>query len=327
MICDQNKGELVLLTGASGFIGTRIQKLLLMQGYRVRALRRKPRDLKSQVSSVVGDLTDLSTCQRAIEDAKIVIHLAGEKRDQSRFWSVNVEGTKNLLNVAVSNDIERFVHVSSVGVVGGDPLQSRLYDEDQPCMPRNGYELTKWEAEKLVNRAASEGLPVTILRPANVFGDADPYRGLLRLIRSLLNGSFMYIGGRDVICNYVYVEDVANACLTLAEHPRAVGRTYNLSDDCLLSEFVDAIADELGVRRPKSELPRSLVRITRTALGTLRHFPRFSEFSVFSRLFALYNQARFMTTRLADELEFRCSVGWRVGLGRLVEWYRSQGEL
>jgi len=276
------------------------------------------------VSNVVGDLTDLSTCQRAMDNAKIVIHLAGEKRNQSRFWSVNVEGTKNLLNVAVSEHIERFVHVSSVGVVGANPLQSKLYDEDEPCMPRNGYEFTKWEAEKLVNRAASEGLPVTILRPANVFGDADPDRGLLRLIRSLLNGSFMYIGGRDVICNYVYVEDVANACLALVEHPRAEGRTYNLSEDCLLSEFVDAMADELGVGKPKSEIPRSLVRITKTALRTLRHFRRFS---VYSRLLALNNQARFMTTRLADELGFRCSVGWRAGLGRLVEWYRSQGEL
>jgi len=319
--------KFVLLTGASGFVGTRVQSLLVKRGYRLRVLTRKPDMALSSESYIIGDLTDASACRKAMDNVNVVIHVAGEKRATSRFWPGNVQGTKNLLDAAVTDGVERFVHVSSVGVIGADPLQSKVFGEEIPCMPRNEYERSKWEAEKLVHQAASEGLPVVILRPANVFGDCDPERGLLRLIRTVLNGWFIFIGGRDATCNYVYVEDVAHACLALAEHPRAVGRTYNLSDDCTLGEFVDAVADELGVTKSRIQLPSSLASGIRASLRVIRRFPRFSESSIASRLISLNNQARFSTNRLADELQFRCPVGWQAGLSRVVSWYRSQGEL
>jgi len=240
---------------------------------------------------------------------------------------VNVQGTQNLLAAAVDEGVEGFVHISSVGVIGANPLKSEVFAEDMPCKPRNEYERSKWEAEKLVQCAAINGLRAAILRPANVFGDRDPEQGLLRLIRSVKNGRFVYLGGRLAICNYVFVDDVADACITLAEHPAAIGHTYNLSDDCMLGEFVDALADELEVERPTLQSPGPLSILMRTGLRTLRGFPSFSEFSIISRLISLNNQARFTTTRLADELGFRCPVGWREGLSRVVRWYRSQGML
>ncbi|MCK4821172.1 NAD-dependent epimerase/dehydratase family protein, partial [bacterium] len=281
----------------------------------------------SSVSCSVGDLTDASACRQAMDNVNVVIHVAGEKRATSSFWPVNVQGTKNLLDAAVTDGVERFVHVSSVGVIGADPLQSKVFGEDVPCMPRNEYERSKWEAENLVKQAASEGLPVTILRPANVFGDCDPERGLLSLIRSVLNGWFIYIGGRDAICNYVYVEDVAHACLALVENPRAIGGTYHLSDACTLGEFVDVLADELGVKRPSLKVPNSIARLLRAALRGARRLPWVSHSPAFDRLISLNNQASFATFGLADELGFHCPVGWREGLVRLVEWYRCQGEL
>jgi len=319
--------KLVLLTGASGFIGTRLQRLLLNSGYHVRILTRKPDWKLPSVDCFVGDLTDALACRRAMENVNIVIHAAGEKRDASRFSIVNVQGTGNLLVAAVYERVERFVHISSVGVVGADPLKSKVFSEDISCKPRNEYERSKWEAEKLVRRAATKGLQAAILRPANVFGDGDPEQGLLRLIRSVKNGRFVYLGGRFAICNYVFVDDVAEACVTLAEHPTAVGHTYNLSDDCTLGEFVDTLADELEVARPRYQLPRSLSILMRTGLRALRGFPNVSKVSTIARLISLNSQARFTTTRLVDELGFNCPVGWCEGLFRVVRWYRSQGML
>ena len=317
----------VLLTGASGFIGCRIEPLLIEQGYSVRVLSRRPSAVSSLVECFVGDITDASACHQAVRGVDIIIHVAGVKRDPARLWPVNVQGTENLLAAAVSEGVKRFVHISSVGVIGADPLQARAFDENAPCRPQNDYERSKWEAEKLVRQAGADGLPIAILRPANVFGDRDPERGLLRLIRTVLNGWFVYLGGRDAICNYVFVEDVAHACLALAEHPSAVGRVYHLSDTCTVGEFVDALADELGVARPRVQLQDSLASLLRAALRATRHLPRLSQPSVVTRLIFLNNQASFATTRLADELGFRCPVGWRAGLERVVNWYRAQGEL
>jgi dihydroflavonol-4-reductase len=319
--------KLVLLTGASGFIGTRLQNLLLKRGYHLRILTRKPGSKMSSTDCCIGDLTDAMVCRRAMENVNIAIHAAGEKRDVTRFSIVNVQGTQNLLAAAAYERVERFVHISSVGVIGADPLKPEVFDEDIPCKPRNEYERSKWEAEKLVQNAGMKGLPIAILRPANVFGDGDPKHGLLRLMRSVKNGWFAYLGGRHAICNYVFVDDVADACIILAEHPTAVGHTYNLSDDCTLGEFIDALADDLRVARPKFQLPDSVSILMRVGLRALQGLPSFSKFPIIPRVISLNNQAKFATTRLADEVGFRCPVGWREGLSRVVRWYRSQGML
>lgn len=321
-------GPLILLTGASGFIGTRVKSLLLERGYRLRVLSRRPDKVQaSALDWCVGDLTDASACRQAMDAVQVVIHAAGAKRDAAGYWPVNVQGTENLLAAAVHEGVGRFVHISSVGVIGADPLRSRVCDEDTPCAPGNDYERSKWAAEKLVCQAGAKGVPVAVLRPANVFGDRDPARNLLTLIRTVRDGRFVYLGGRNAICNYVYVEDVAHACLALAEDPKAVGRVYHLSDAYLLGEFVDALADELSVARPTLQPPALLTPLIRTALRALRQLPGLSQSPVVTRLVSLNNQARFATTRLADELGFRCPVGWRAGVSRAVRWYRAQGEL
>ena len=319
--------SLFLLTGATGFIGRQVQALLIERGYCFRILVHRTGTSLHAVDCFKGDLTNPSACRQAMNGASLVIHAAGEKRDPRRFWPVNVQGTQNLLAAAMDEGVERFVHISSVGVIGADPLEPKVLDEDTPCHPQNDYERSKVEAERLVRQAAAQSLPVTILRPANVFGDRDPERGLLTLARSVRQGRFAYIGGRDVICNYVFVEDVAYAILALAEHPNAVRRTYHLSDACTLGEFVDTLADELGVTRPSLQLPNSVARLVRVALRSVRRLPWLSNSSAFDRLVALNNQASFATSRLAEELGFEYPVGWRLGLRRMVEWYRSQGEL
>ncbi|MBA7551116.1 hypothetical protein ES705_43651 [subsurface metagenome] len=255
----------------------------------------------------------------------VVIHLAGGKRYLASFWPVNVEGTSNLLAAAVHGRVDRFLHVSSVGVIGADPLRYFVFDENAPCNPKNLYEQSKWEAEKLVVSAGRDGLAVTVLRPANVFGDRHPEQGLLRLIQTVYRGRFAYLGGRDVMCNYVFVEDVAHAILALTEHPNTVGRIYHLSDSCTLGEFVGLLAAELGVEKPILKLPNPLAHFVRVALRGARWLPMVSNSSAFARLVSPNNQASFATNRLVDELGLELPVGWSIDLKRVVECYQSEG--
>jgi nucleoside-diphosphate-sugar epimerase len=319
--------KLVLLTGATGFIGARVKTLLIDRGYRLRVLTRRLVKEHATMNYIFGDLADISVCNRALEGVNAVIHIAGEKKNPSSFWLSNVKGVENLLDASVDAGIESFVHLSSVGVIGADPLNATIYDEEAFCNPRNDYECSKLEAEKLVCNASSQGLPVTILRPSIVIGDGDPGHVLLRTIRKIAQGRFVYWAGKNVICNYVYVDDVAQACLALMKNPKANGHTYHISDDCLFHELIEAIAQELSVKKPALFLPDFVFAVERKALRYLRQQQLLSRFPIINGLTFLNNQAQFHTPRLFNDLGFQCPVGWREGLRRLIRWYRSEGLL
>ena len=303
-----------------------MQVLFTERGYRIRILTRKSSSPDPYVETVVGDLGDPSVCEKALDGVNLVVHAAGEKSDPTKFWSVNFKGTENLLNAVNNKRIRRFVYISSVGVIGADPLQDGLFGESSLCNPPNGYEKSKWEAEKLVLNAGNS-MKVAILRPANVFGEHDPRHGLLTLARNIKKGRFIYTGGQNSQCNYVYVEDVAHAILALVEHAAAGGRVYHLSDSCMIGAFVSALADELGVPRPSVQLSGPLSNLLRIVLRVIIKFPTVAQSSAVSRLVSLNNRARFATARLVNELGFKCPVGWRAGLGRIVKWYHEEGKL
>ncbi len=314
------------MTGAFGFIGQRIYDLLLTKGCRMRLFTRKHADgLPGEIFT--GDIRSADDCRSAMKDVQIVIHAAGEKRDASLFRQVNVQGTRNLITAAQDERVRCFVHFSSVGVLGADSLEKKVFDEDAFCRPDNDYEWSKWEAEQLVHQASTQGLPAVILRPANVFGVGDPEHRLLTLMRTIKRGHFAFLGGKHAVCNYVYVEDVAHACLATLENPRAVGRIYHISDDCLLREFVGAIAEELAVKNPDLVLPEFATAIERKLLRCGRRMKRLRDTSVMARLTALNGLAGFQTGRLREDLGFEYPIGWRRGLSRLIECYRAEAIL
>ncbi len=314
----------MLLTGATGFIGSMVEIFLRRKGAQVRLLSRKPSAKVNGRDCSTGDITDQGSCHDLMRGVKIVIHAAGAKQDPSTFYSVNVLGTFNLLTAAMVAGVDRFVYISSVGVIGADPLCVGSYNEESVCSPRNDYEKSKYEAERVVKQAGDDGLSVAIIRPANVFGDRDPQRGLLTLIRCIRDGRFAFVGGSEAICNYIFVEDVAHACLVVAEHPAAAGKTFHLSDDCTIGEFVDVAREELGVKERPVALPSMLSKLVRKIVSIpsstgLRNHP------IMTRLIALNNQAGFKTNRMEEETSFHYPVGWRNGLRRVIRRYQAEG--
>jgi len=256
----------------------------------------------------------------------IVFHAAGETRDRRRLAAVNVTGTGDLIEAAAEEGVRRVVHVSTVGVFGESAED--VVTEDSPCAPRNDYERTKLAGEYLAAEiAARRGLSLTVVRPANIFGDDDPQGRLLSLIRLVASGRFVFIGPSEAMLNYVYVEDVVEACRLLAEREDAGERVYIVSDPCALGEFVTAIAAALGVPLPTRRLPSALAYAAAAGSEVASLLLRRPVGLTWGRLQAVQSRRVYCPDRLRRELPGWPAVGWREGLRRIVAWYRSSGAL
>jgi nucleoside-diphosphate-sugar epimerase len=244
----------VLMTGASGLLGSRILRELLAQsddgivyvaGRRVPApaprIRHWPLDLGADALVLPGDV-------------RTVLHVAGEKRDPAQMEAVNHRGTLRLLR-ACAPDLKLFVHMSSVGVYGA-PHNAGPVTEAFRQTPRNAYEASKARGEQAVAAHFAQGTTRwVVLRPSNVI-DAGSLSAppLLRFIRSVHAGHFVWPGEGRGILNYVSVANVGAAALRVVAVRGADG-AYNVNTPVPLAELVVALCDALGVRLPRWRLP------------------------------------------------------------------------
>ncbi len=279
--------EHVLVTGASGFIGSHLLEALLREGAHVRALvRYSSSHLGTDVAQVApdgdlevvfGDLRDLAAVQRAVKGVDHVFHVGGlgcvpySLQDPLTYVEVNIRGTAHVLQSACDAGVERIVLMSSSEVYG-EALCNPV-DEEHPVQPRTPYAASKLAAEQLATSYhISFGLPVTIARGFNVYGPRQPERNLVPgLVRQALQGDSLRVGHLHWVRDYTYVTDVVDALMRLAATPGAVGGTFNVgsglgrtAED--LITFISKVMDkELTVRsdpaftRPNGIQARSLV--------------------------------------------------------------------
>jgi nucleoside-diphosphate-sugar epimerase len=322
----------VLVTGATGFVGRHLVNKLLAVGQSVRVLTRdKSKALHlwgGSVDIVVGDLTDRDSLKSIAKDIDIVYHLAGEIKEKEKFYKVNVEGTKNLLQVCLGSEISKFVHFSSAGVTG--PSAGKVVDERTPCNPISDYERSKYEGERIaLDFWAKFGMPVTIVRPTIIFGEgrkrgADSFATWLTMIQKR---RFWFIGSGDYVANYIYVGDVVEACMLIAKRSDAIGEVYIVSDPCTMREFVGTIADILDVKYPRMSIPRPLAYLIAANLQIISRIAGFSPLLTVNRVRALTNPTLYSAEKIRKELGFIPPLGFREGLRRTIQWYRDNGIL
>lgn len=323
---------LAAVTGGTGFIGRHLVAGLLAEGFAVRILTRRPGKAETlwprdRVQLVAGGLDQADSLTCLVEDASIVFHLAGEIRDQARFQVVNVDGTRNLLQACRDKNIARFVHLSSVGVMGA--RKSGAVDESYPCRPRNAYETSKLEGERAVSEAYKEhGLPVAIARPTIVFGPGikSGSDSLAAWLRAIKRGVFRYVGHGGYAANYVYVSDVVAALLLLSRHESSVGRTLIISDSCDLRSFVDHAASAMGTAVPGT-IPYWLAWCAACGLELAGRIGRFNPPLNFARVEALTSRTRYSGDLISRDLDFRPPIGWQSGLDQTIQWYQREGLL
>ncbi len=256
----------VLLTGATGFVGSHIAEALVRRGDTVRTLAREGSDTKwldSRGATVVrGDLTDAASLRRAIEGCDVVVHAAAKVGDWGHvdgYRAVNVEGLRHLLDACFDRVLHRFVHISSLGVYAARHHYGTDETEPLPNDHIDGYTQSKVEAERLaLQYHRKQNVPVTILRPGFVYGPRD--RTVLpRLAERLKERSVIYIARGRYALNTTYVGNIADAVLLAIDAPQDVvaGEVFNITDGEFVSKrrFFETVADGLGLKRPRGFPP------------------------------------------------------------------------
>jgi len=262
-----DKQHKIFVTGSAGFIGTKLIQLLLREGYSVRGLyhRKQPDwsnyaelDPGERLEFVQGDITDIESLHKAMAGCRYAFHLAGFAqnwaRDFSLFTKINVDGMRNVFQVAKDQGFERVVWTSSI-VTFGPTEPGTIADETSPRITDKyytEYEKTKAIAEKEALQWAAEGLPVVIVNPTRVFGPGPKTDGnaLAELINDYISGKFFVVFnfGMDV-GNYVFVDDVAMGHY-LAMLNGKIGERYILgSENASLRQFYSYIEEASGIKR------------------------------------------------------------------------------
>lgn len=250
----------VLVTGGPGFVGRRVVSRFLEQGWEVTSLSLPGEAADSSwvgtVRMVFGDLADADVIGAATRGADLCIHLAavvGLAGEYDRQWKIMAEGTRNICN-AMAVQGGRTVVVSSIAAYGTH-IQTRLCHEDGGFGPWAGaYGRAKQGQEQAALAVAGRtGMPLTIVRPANVYGLGGASAWGDRLLEALRQTGGAVFGEADRNnAGLVHVENLADALLLAGTHPAAIGRTYNVCDgeDVSWRRFMNDMAALAGVAPP-----------------------------------------------------------------------------
>ena len=258
----------VLVTGATGFIGSHIVDHLLDRGNIIRALTRHERKHKriperKEISWIHGDLTDKASLKQATVDISVVYHAAAllhTSDNENAMREVNVNGVKNLLEACVLNQVRHIVFISSIAVYA--PASTAIIREDAPLGGQSEYGRTKVEAEVLIKSySASSKLTYSIIRPCVTYGERD-HNFTPRLLRLLRRPVIPVIAGNLEHMIMVHAADVANAAILTGTHPNAIGQAYNITGgrQTSLRELVQVFEKLSGQHRFLVPIPMSLLR-------------------------------------------------------------------
>lgn len=248
----------VLITGANGFIGSATCRRLLANGHDVTGvLRRAESVLPRGVERVIIGVLDGSTCWKsALQDAKIVIHLAARvhvMRDSAvdplaAFRSMNTETTLNLARQAAAAGVKRFVHLSTIKVNGEETVNGQPFTEEDQPSPRDAYAISKWEAEQgLMKLAAGEGMEVVVIRPPLVYGPGVK-ANFFTMMQWLDRGVPLPFGAIHNRRSLVALDNLVDMIVFCLDHPAAANQTFLVADgeDLSTTELLERMAIALG---------------------------------------------------------------------------------
>ena len=322
--------KFALVTGASGFLGWHVARMLLTKGLRVRVLVRPSSKLTELegVERVIGDLRDPSSLAQAVAGCGLVFHVAADYRlwakDESEMYRSNVDGTRNLLSAARAAGAERIVYTSTVGCIG--MRDGTLGDETSPVTiadMKGAYKRSKFLAEEAALAEARKGLPVVIVNPTAPVGDHDVKPTPTgKMVVDFLNSRMpAFI---DTGLNVVDAAETAQGHWLACEHGKT-GERYILGGQNLtLKQIFGKLSQFSGVPAPTVRIPYVLAYMA-GAVGTAwAHVTGVEPRAPLDAVRMSRHKMWVSTEKSAKELGFRASAA-EVGLQRAVEWFRAHG--
>jgi len=226
----------ILITGATGFIGSHLTSRLLQRNERIRALvlpsEPTPAAWGNNVEIIRGDIRNRRDVENAVKGVSLIFHLAAVTLDtgpKELHQQVTLEGTRHIMEAAAAHQA-KVVLTSSVTVYGVK-IQTDILDEELEWgAPAGFYSTHKQKQEKLAREiAAKQNVELVVLRPGNVYGPRGG-QWVISALAELKRGTPTLIGGGNGDCGFVQVDNLVDAMLLAAEDPKAVGRVYNIGD-------------------------------------------------------------------------------------------------
>jgi nucleoside-diphosphate-sugar epimerase len=323
-----------LVTGATGFIGGHLARRLVAAGGPVRVLCRGAGagklwpEVRERAEVCEGDVRDGESVRRAVRGARRVFHCAGHVSDwgaDEEFHAVNVAGTERLLEAARAEGVERFVHLSSIAVFGV-PSPPAFDDASPYGAGQDPYSRTKIAGERAALSAHAEGrVPVTVLRPAVVYGPRGTW--LEEPVRMMRAGKMFLLGGGEGTCHPCYVENLVDAMLVAAEHPRAVGGAFIVGDDAPISfaEYFAHLARLAGVPPVTRSIQLPVARATATALEAAARLRRSRSRPLLTHaaIDMVTAVSRMSMRRIGEELGFTPRYTVAAAMEELAPWVRG----
>lgn len=326
----------ILITGGTGFIGSRLALRCIQDGHKVRVLGQENTDaekankklIESKGAEVVlGSITDKKKLSEVVEEIDIVFHLAAAQHEANMpdqvFRDVNVMGTKNLLDRCLEAGVRRFVHGSTIGVYGN--LNGQI-DEKSSCNPENIYGVTKLEGEKLV-LSYKDKIPLVIIRISETYGPGD--HRLLKLFKMVNKNSFFMIGSGKNLHQLIFIDDLVTGFLCAAHSKKVLGEIILLvgKEPITTSDMVNSIADCLSARIFGFKAPlwpfMALAWLLETVLKPLGIQPPLHR----RRMDFFKKSFGFSTNKAADLLGFSPQYSFEQGAAETACWYEDEGLL
>ena len=254
---------MVLVTGGTGFIGAYIIKELIEKGYPVRAIRRSNKlpffispDILNKAEWVNGDVLDVISLNEAMTGVDAVIHSAALvsflKRERMQMYNTNVDGTANIVNLALENGIKKLVHISSISALGRTFTGEKVTEEKKWVISKlnSHYGISKHKAEMEVWRGMGEGLDAVIINPSTVLGFGNWHDSSCAIFKNVYKGFKWYTKG---INGFVDVEDVARIAVLLMESNISEERFIISNENWEFKKLFDAMAGAFGQKPPSWE--------------------------------------------------------------------------
>lgn len=269
---------MVLVTGGTGLVGSHLLYHLLQDENSIIAIHQKTSDLNAvknvfsfynsdfepifnKIIWVLADVNNIPALEHAFKNVKQVYHCAAfvsfNPADYKKMRRVNIEGTTNIVNLCISNKVEKLCYVSSIAAIEKN-IKNQAIDESEnwnSAVQKSGYAITKYGGEMEVWRASQEGIPVVIVNPGVILGSGFWHKGSSNLFTKINNGFNFYTEG---VTGFVGVKDVVQVMLTLMHSNIKNERFILISENLSFKELFNQIADVLNKKRPKFKVSKFL---------------------------------------------------------------------
>jgi nucleoside-diphosphate-sugar epimerase len=317
-----------LVTGASGFIGKHLVRILVEQGRDLRCLVRKTSDTQYledlEVELVYGDLLNKDSLKNIAKDVDIVYHLAGEiYSNRSRdFYRVNFDGTRNLVEVCRPEKIEKLVFLSSIAAVGPNQTRGVLLNEQTPCNPVGPYGRSKLKTEQFLLQIFKKyEFPVIIIRAPMIYGLLGQSDIITKILRLIQKGRIIIIGDGKNLRSLCYIDNLIQGLMAAERSKNTIGEIYFVSDERAhtYKEIFQKIAEQFGGTLKETHLPRWLGEICGFTFKSL------SMMGIYSLpLYTAWNMVLDMACdikKAKEKVNYKPQIETKEGLERIVKYF------